>query len=137
LRLRQNQIHAPILADDSALTADILMHLQENMPDVTAAYPPGYFVSLVKHSTLIARDRFGLDDVQAIRLFVALRWEIAAGYFHHADIHAALMDKRRAPMERFEYLLSPAMENVWLDAAALDGPEYWRGDKSLGFGGAA
>ncbi|MGL4321655.1 MAG: hypothetical protein ACRCS3_12405 [Paracoccaceae bacterium] len=137
MRLRQNQIHAPILSDDAALTADVLMHLQENMPDVMKAYPPGYFVALVKHSAMIARDTFGLDDVQAIRLFVALRWEVAAGYFHHADIHAALMDKRRPAMARFEYLLSPAMEHVWLDAEAFDGPEYWRGDKSLGFGGAA
>ncbi len=137
MRLRQNQIHAPILGDDNALAADVLMHLQQNMPDVPKAYPPGYFVALVKHSALVGRDVFGLDDVQAIRLFVALRWEIAAGYFNHPDIHAALSDKRKTAMARFEYLLSPAMEHVWLDAAAYDGPEYWRGDKSAGFGGAA
>jgi hypothetical protein len=137
VRLRQNQIHAPTLGDDSALTADVLMHLQTNMPDVPKAYPPGYFVALVKHSARIARDVYGLDDVQAIRLFVALRWEIGAGYYLHPEIDAALKDKSRPAMARFEYLLSPAMEHVWLDAAAFDGPEYWRGDKSLGFGGAA
>jgi hypothetical protein len=133
----QSQIHAPILGDDNALVADIIMHLQENAPDIAAAYPPGYLVQIVKHSTLIARDTYGLMDVQAIRLFVALRWETGAGYFQHPTIHAALSDRSRAPMDRFAWLLTPENEHVWLEAEAYDGAEYWRGDKSLGFGGAA
>ena len=133
MRVTQSLIQAPLLADDNALVADVIMHVQENLPDVAKAYPPGYFVQIVRHSVLIARDRFQLRDVQAIRLFVALRWEIGAGYFQHPTIHAALMDQSLAPMARFDRLLEPANADVWLDAAVYDGAEYWRGDKSWGF----
>lgn len=133
MRMNQSQIHAPILADLNALVADIIMHIQENAPDVAKAYPPGYFVQIVKHSTLIARDGFGLRDVQAIRLFVTLRWEIGAGYFQHPVIHAALMEQSLPPMARFERLLTAENDHVWLDAARYDGADYWRGDKSWGF----
>jgi predicted ATPase len=135
LRFSQQQIHAPILNDDNALLADIVQHLQENAPDVVKAYPPGYFLQLVRHSALLARDGFGLHDVQAIRLFVSLRWDIGAGYYHHPTINAVLSDHTLPAMARFEKLLSPEHEDVWLDAAAFDGPEYWRGAKSSGFVG--
>lgn len=133
MKLSDQQINHPILTDDNELTRAVIEHLLENAPDVVKAYPPGYFIMLVRHSACLARDEFGLDDVQAICLFVSLRWEIAPGYYQHPPIEAALKDRSIPAMERFERLLLPENEHVWLDAAAYDGPEYWRGSKASGF----
>lgn len=133
-RLSRAQMDAPILDDDTALTADVLQHLDEVRPDLARRYPAGYFIALVRHSARLARDRFGLRSLPAVRTFVQLRWDIAPGFYHHPTVAAVLSDAGLAPEARFETLLSEPYEHVWLEAAALDGPAYWRGSKSDGFG---
>ncbi len=136
MRVPRSFMDRPVIDDDDALTADVVAHLQECLPEVPRAYPPGYFVGLVRHSALLARDHFGLIEVAAVRLFVRLRWEIGAGFYRHPVIGPILADRSLPPMARFEALTTPEMEQrgIWLEAAEKDGPEYWRGEKSDGFG---
>ena len=134
MKVSQRFIDAKVVQDDTALTADVLEHLGGHLPEVLKAYPHGYLVALVRHSATFARDHFGLDELAAIRLFVRLRWEIVPGFYKEPSIAAALADRQRRPMERFESLLTAEMEHVWLDATQYDGPAYWRGQYSDGFG---
>lgn len=91
-------------------------------------------MALVRHSSVFARDHFGLNEIAALRLFVRLRWEIAPGFYREPTIAAALADKSLRPIERFEALMTSDTDHVWLDAMAYDGPAYWRGQHSDGFG---
>lgn len=134
MRVTQVFIDAPIVGNDHALTADVIMHLSDHVPNVITAYPPGYFVALVRHSAIFARDHLGLNEIAAIRLFVRLRWEIAPGFYREPTIAAALANRSVRPIKRFEALLTPDTDHVWLDAMAYDGPAYWRGQHSEGFG---
>ena len=134
MRMRPGQIDAPILDDDDALTADVIVHLDETRPDLATRYPPGYYIALVRHSARVARDSFGLRDLAAVRAFVQLRWDIAPGFHKHPTVAAVLSDASRAPMDRLELLMTEPYEHVWLEAAAYDGPAYWRGSQSDGFG---
>lgn len=134
MKMSQTLIDAPIVSGDGTLTADVFTHLQEHLPEVVRAYPPGYLLGLVRHSACLARDRFELTELAAIRLFVRLRWEIAPGFYFHPVIAQVLGDRSLRPMQRFDALTHPSNEHVWLEAMAHDGPEYWRGEKSHGFG---
>jgi len=134
MRVKQSFIDAPVVGDDEALTADVIGHLEQFLPEVLTAYPPGYLVALIRHSAIFARDHFGLNEVAAIRLFVRLRWEISPGFYKEPTIAAVLADRALRPMDRFDRLLAPEHEAVWLEAAGFDGPAYWRGQSSDGFG---
>ena len=134
LRISAQSMDAPVLRDDNALTADVIEHLDEVRPDLAKRYPIGYFIALVRHSARLGRDKFALTTLPAIRTFVQLRWDIAPGFYHHPTIAAVLGDAGLEPEERFERLMSDPYEHVWLEAMDLDGPAYWRGSKSDGFG---
>lgn len=134
MKVTQGFIDASVVTDDEALTRDVIMHLSDNLPHVITPYPPGYFVALVRHSATFARDHFGLNEIAAIRLFVRLRWEIAPGFYKEPTIAASLANTSLRAIDRFEALMTPQTEHVWLDAMAFDGPAYWRGQHSDGFG---
>lgn len=134
MRLSQSLIDRPIVVDDDRLTADIVEHLGQMVPEVVTAYPPGYFIALVRHSARLGRDRFGIDEVAALRLFVRLRWDIAPGYYNEPRIAAALARQDIPAIARFEVLTDDDGGQTWLDAMQYDGPAYWRGQYSDGFG---
>lgn len=129
MRFTDKQINQPTLDDENELVADLIVHLGEIAPQILTAYPPGYFIMLIRSTVRIAQRHFKLDDLEAIRLFAFLRWEIAAGYYYHPTIKEILLRTDLEPMERFERLQEPDLEHVWLESAVYDGPDYWRGEK--------
>jgi len=134
MKVTQRVIDAPVVRDDVALTQDVIEHLSGFLPAIITAYPPGYLIAIVRHSATFARDHFGLDEIAAVRMFVRMRWEIAPGFYKHPEIAAQLSDQSMRPIDRFEALLAPEKEHVWADAMIYDGPAYWRGQHSDGFG---
>ncbi|MEM9436626.1 MAG: hypothetical protein AAGA15_06255 [Pseudomonadota bacterium] len=133
MKFTQAFIDQPTVGNDTAITEDVLQHLIEHLPHVVSAYPAGYFIALVRHSVRIARDQFGLNETAAIRLFVRMRWEIAPGFYKHPTIAKVMSDQSLRSIDRFETLLLPQNEHVWLEAMEFDGAAYWRGQHSDGF----
>ena len=129
MRMTDRQINKPIVDDEDELIRAVILHLAEERPEVVKAYPPGYFIMLLRTTVRTARDHFRLDDLAAIRLFTTLRWDIAAGYYWHPVIAETLLRTDLDPMARFERLLEPDLDQVWLEAAVHDGPDYWRGER--------
>lgn len=127
MRLSRKQMAAPLMADEDALVGDVIEYLSDRRPETVAAYPPGYFVGLVRESIRLAR-RHGMDDVEHIRLFIDLRWEIAAGWFRQPQIAEVLSRPGQTGAQRFAVLTQPAYDLAWDAAEDLDGPDHWRGD---------
>lgn len=123
----KKQMGAPILKDRSALIADVVEHLHETTPHVIKAYPPGYLLGIINESLNIAVDELCIDDVVYLRLFVDLRWRIAAGWFRQPAINAVLSDTTQSTEHRFATITGEAFDACWDEAEALDGPEEWRG----------
>ncbi|KIN61444.1 hypothetical protein Z945_2436 [Sulfitobacter noctilucae] len=115
----------PVAAQQDRLIADIEAHLASEQPLVLRAYPRGHLCSLIDHSLHIARSRFGLSDLGHLKLFVDLRWRISSGYFTHPDIAAVLSSKSMTDRQKFDRLATPAFDDIWDAAEALDGSAYW------------
>ena len=126
-KFTKKQMGAPLLKMENrpSLIADIEKHLQENAPNIVKAYPRGYFYDIVNESIEIAR-YFGIDDVIYIRLFVELRWSIAAGWFKEPQINAVLSDKSKSAEEKFQMLTDGRYDRFWDEAEKIDGPSEWR-----------
>lgn len=101
--VRRSQLDAMVLNSPRLLMADIEKHLREFRPRVVAAYPSPYLHWVIEDSVSIAMG-FGIDDVQMLRVFVRLRWDIAPGYFKQEQIAAVLADHSLSASQRFEHL---------------------------------
>jgi hypothetical protein len=126
MKLTRAQMEASLLRDEDALVADVVEYFEEMRPHIIAAYPPGYLIAILRESVRLAIAH-NMTDVEHIRLFVDLRWEIAAGWFREPDLNEVLMRKGLTPERRFEVLTGSKYDAAWDRAEALDGPEEWRG----------
>jgi hypothetical protein len=125
MKIRERQFHQIVLSDRARLIHDMREHLLAYRPAIVAAYPPRYLTWAIDDSLAIAAG-FGLDDVQMLRVFVRLRWDVAAGFYKQPDIARVLADRSLTPAERFDRLAGRAFEPAWEAARAFDGPEEWR-----------
>lgn len=116
---------APLLADRRLLEADLLQLLAQRRPRVFSAYPAGYLRWLVADTLFIAAP-FALDDVEALRTFLLMRFDIAPGFWRQPEIAGVLRDASLAPMARWEALAQEPFGQAWLDAARFDGAREWR-----------
>lgn len=124
--VRRSQLDAMVLNSPQLLVADIERHLREFRPQVVAAYPRPYLRWVIEDSAALAIG-FGIDDVQMVRVFVRLRWDIAPGYFKQPQIAAVLADRSLSAVQRFERLASADFASAWADALRYDDPAEWRG----------
>ncbi|WP_434624781.1 hypothetical protein [Azospirillum sp. B2RO_4] len=114
-----------VLSDRRLLVRDIHDYLTRYRPGICAAYPAGYFRWVIGDSLDIAKG-FSIDDVQMLRVFVRLRWDIAPGFYKQPDIAAVLSDVGRPARERFDALQSDRYADAWEDACRYDSPDEWR-----------
>lgn len=124
--LTKKQMGAPLLKDRSALIADVVEHLHDILPHVVKAYPSGYLLAVINESLHIAIDEFAINDVVYLRLFVDLRWRIAAGWFRQPAINAVLREMGQSAEQRFSTITHTSFDAHWDEAETLDGPEEWR-----------
>jgi hypothetical protein len=119
------QMNRPLLANRSRLEADLLQHLLELRPALFEAYPLPYLHWLVQDTLDIAAP-FGLDDVEALRVFLQLRFDIAPGFWREPEIAAVLRRRELAPMARWKVLANEPYGDAWLRAAQYDSAGEWR-----------
>lgn len=119
------QMQQPLLADRPRLEGDLLCHLAEYRPALFEAYPRSY-LEWVVHDTVDEAAPFALDDVQALRVFLQLRFDIAPGFYRQPEIAAVLRHKRLSGMKRWERLADPSFGAAWVEAQQFVGAKEWR-----------
>ena len=124
-RVRKEKVNKLILPHRDLLIEDIEDHLLEYRPEIGRAYPRPYLRWVINDSLDIAAT-FELDDVQMLRVFVRLRWEIAPGFYKQPDIARVLANRDLTAEQRFETLAAEAYAAAWEDAGRYAGPEEWR-----------
>jgi hypothetical protein len=125
LVVRRSQLEEMVLKSPQLRVADIERHLREFRPHVAEAYSRPYLRWVIEDSVSIAM-RFGIDDVQMLRVFVRLRWDIAPGFFKQPQIAAVLANQALSAIQRFERLAEADFAPAWTDALRYDGPAEWR-----------
>jgi hypothetical protein len=125
MQLSREQINAPLLDDRPRLRRDLAIHLMEVRPALFDIHPAPYLMALVDDSIELALG-FGITDVQALRVFLQLRWDVAAGYFLQPEIATALRQHGRDGMACWERLAQEDYGDAWLAAHAFDEPHHWR-----------
>lgn len=127
MKLTRQQMGASLMRNEDDLVADILEYLAEMRPQVVQAYPPGYFIALIRESVRLGM-RHNMTDVEHMRVFVDLRWQIAAGWFREPEIAEVLLRAGLSPEQRFAILTGPEFDAAWERAEARDTPADWRGE---------
>jgi hypothetical protein len=89
MQLSQAQIDGPLLQDRPRLRRDLAIHLMEVRPRLFDVYPSPYLMAVIDDTIDIAME-FGFTDVQALRVFLQLRWDVAPGFYLQSDIAAAV-----------------------------------------------
>ena len=127
MKLTRKQMGASLMRNEDDLVADIVEYLAEMRPQVVQAYPPGYFIALIRESVRLGA-RHNMTDVEHMRVFVDLRWQVSAGWFREPAIAEVLLRPGLSPERRFAILTGPDYDEIWERAAARDTPADWRGD---------
>lgn len=125
MQLDRDQINASLLADRPALRRDLAIHLMEVRPRLFDIHPAPYLMALIDDSIELALG-FGLRDVQALRVFLQLRWDVAPGFYLQPRIAAGLRQHARLGMGCWERLSQPEWGDAWLAAHDYDEPRHWR-----------
>lgn len=123
--IRSEQINEMLLVNRRLLIRDIEDHLIKYRQHVVAAYPRPYLRWVIDDSLDIAQG-LGVNDVQMLRVFVRLRWDIAPGFYKQPDIACVLANRQLTTVQRFEMLATDAFTDAWTDAERYDGPDEWR-----------
>lgn len=126
LTFGREQINAMLLADRPRLRRDLAMHLMEVRPQLFEIHPAPYLIALIDDSIELALG-FGFQDVQAMRVFLQLRWDVAPGYYLQPQLAESLRQYAQLGMGCWETLSQPEWGDVWLTAHEFDQPEHWRG----------
>lgn len=125
LRFTKAQLQTPVLKDRARLVKDIELHLMEFRPKLFEIFPRPYLGWVINDSVEIA-SHFKLDDVEALRVFVRLRWDIAPGFYKQPNIAAVLSRTELPGMARFEELAAERYADDWVEAARFDDAREWR-----------
>lgn len=116
---------APVLTERARLVKDIELHLVEFRPELFEIFPRPYLGWVINDGVEIA-SHFKLNDVEALRVFVRLRWDIAPGFYKQPTIAAVLSRTELSGMARFEELASERYADDWIAAARFNDAREWR-----------
>jgi len=119
------QMQRPMLANRSRLESDLLQHLLEFRPQLFVTYPMPYLHWVVRDTLDIAAP-FALNDVEALRVFLQLRFDIAPGFWREPAIAAVLGRRDLAPMARWAELATEPYGDAWLRAGQYRSAGEWR-----------
>jgi hypothetical protein len=119
------QMNRLALSNRPRLEADLLQHLLEVRPRLFELYPLPYLHWVVQDTLDIAAG-FGLADVEALRVFLQLRFDIAPGFYREPAIARVLGRGDLAPMARWEVLAQEPYGDAWLRAGQYQGAGEWR-----------
>jgi hypothetical protein len=124
LRFSKRQAEAPLHLDRQALINDIEEHLAREFPQMVAVVPRGYLWAIINESIRLAL-WFRIVDVEHIRFFTTLRWELAPGFYREPHIWKILTDYARPEGERMEALGDNAMEAALQAAIVNRSDSHW------------
>lgn len=125
MQLTRAQVNAMTLGERPALRRDLCTHLQSVHPRLFDIHPLPYLVALVDDSISLAL-QFGFNDVQAMRVFLQLRWDVAPGYYLEPTLAAALDRHAHEGMACWSRLAHDRYGDAWLAAHQYKRPEHWR-----------
>ncbi len=125
LTFTAEQMNRLALANRSRLETDLLQHLLEVRPRLFELYPMPYLHWVVQDTLDIAAT-FGLADVEALRVFLQLRFDVAPGFWREPAIAQVLSRRDLAPMARWQALSQEPFGDAWLRAAQYQGAGEWR-----------
>lgn len=125
LTFTAEQMNRLALSNRSRLEADLLQHLLEFRPRLFEIYPMPYLHWVVQ-DTLDIGATFGLADVEALRVFLQLRFDVAPGFWREPAIAHVLDRRDLAPMARWQELSGEPFGDAWLRAARYQGAGEWR-----------
>lgn len=123
-KITNAQIHTMVLGQRKVLVRDIEEHLSEFRPDILLSHPRPRLFNLINSSIDLA-ERFGIDDVYSMRLFVRLRWDIAPGFYKQPQIAQVLSRKQHTAEHRFRELATEGFAQAWEDAQKFNEPCEW------------
>jgi hypothetical protein len=125
LTFTAEQMNRLALSNRSRLETDLLQHLLEVRPRLFELYPMPYLHWVVQ-DTLDVAATFGLADVEALRVFLQLRFDVAPGFWREPAIAQVLNRRDLAPMARWQALSQEPFGDAWLRAAHHQGAGEWR-----------
>lgn len=125
LTFTAEQMNRLALSNRSRVETDLLQHLLEVRPRLFELYPTPYLHWVVQDTLDIAAP-FGLDDIQALRVFLQLRFDVAPGFWREPAIAQVLNRRDLSPMARWQELSEEPFGDAWLRAAQYRGAGEWR-----------
>lgn len=125
LRFSKAQGQVPLLFDRQALIEDLEDYVGERLPSAMAALPRGLRWAMLNETIRIAL-WFRLHDVDHLRFFAFLRWDIAPGFYREPRLWRVLAAVEQDETARMDMLASDAMEDAWQAAIAGADPAHWQ-----------
>jgi len=125
LRFNKRQAEAPLLLDRQALIEHLEEHLVERIPSAVAALPRGLLWAMLNETIRIAF-WMRIFDVEHLRFFTVLRWEMAPGFYREPRLWRIVANVDRPEAERMEALGNPDLEDAWQAAIAGADPDHWQ-----------
>jgi hypothetical protein len=125
MQIRRDQINEMTQSNRPLLRRDLVLHLTDVNPKLFDIHPLPYLMALIDDSIDLALS-FGLVDVQAMRVFLQLRWDVAPGFYLQSQIFSGLNSFAHLGMGCWEQLSQPEWGDAWLQAHEFDQPQHWR-----------
>jgi len=125
MQIRRAQINEMTRNNRPLLRRDLTLHLTQTHPKLFDIHPLPYLMAIIDDSIELALS-FGLMDVQAMRVFVQLRWDVAPGFYLQPQIASGLRQHADLGMGCWEQLSQPEWGDAWLEAHEFDQPQHWR-----------
>lgn len=124
LKFSKRQAEAPLLFDRQALIEHLEEYLAERHSSAIAAMPRGMLWAVLNETIRMAF-WLRIHDIEHIRFFATLRWEIAPGFYREPRLWRILAAIERDEAERMEALGDDALEEAWQAAIAASSAEHW------------
>lgn len=125
MKIANRQLNTLLANDRPRLRRDLAAHLFAVHPKLFDIYPTPYLMALIDDSIDLAQG-LGVRDVQAIRVFLQLRWDVAPGFYLQPEIASGLRRYAHLGMGCWERLSQPDWGDAWLAAHEYDQPQHWR-----------
>jgi hypothetical protein len=126
MQICREQINEMARNNRPLLRRDLVLHLTTVHPKLFDIHPLPYLMAVIDDSIDLALS-FGLVDVQAMRVFLQLRWDVASGFYLQSQIFSGLKSFAHLGMGCWEQLSQPEWGDAWLQAHEFDKPQHWRG----------